>query len=140
MQEEEINREGIRRETEERQETNRKEDKERLKQLIKPISEDVKKIKEIFFKKCEERANKLGADISNLVRKNQLSFVELNNKLQSVEEVKCQSRFGGLEVLCWPLVPKFAGSNPAETVGFLGRKNPQHAFLRRGSKAVGTML
>ena len=28
-------------------------------------------------------------------------------------------------------VPKFAGSNPAEAVGFLGRKNPQHAFLRR---------
>ena len=35
--------------------------------------------------------------------------------------------FGGLEVSCWPLVPKFAGSNPAETVGFLrANKNPQH--------------
>ena len=44
------------------------------------------------------------------------------------------SGFGGLEVACWPLVPRFAGSNPAEAVGFLGRKNPQHAFLRRGSK------
>jgi len=30
------------------------------------------------------------------------------------------------------LVPKFAGSHPAEAVGFLGRKNFQHAFLRRG--------
>jgi len=47
--------------------------------------------------------------------------------------------FGGLGVACWPLVPKFAGSNLAEAVGFLGRKNPQHAFLRRGSKAVGPM-
>jgi len=47
--------------------------------------------------------------------------------------------FGGLEVTCWPLVLKFAGSHPAEAVGFLGRKNPQHAFLRRGSKAVGPM-
>ena len=47
--------------------------------------------------------------------------------------------FGGLGVGCWPLVPKFPGSNPAETVGFLGRKNPQHDFLRRGSKAVGLM-
>jgi hypothetical protein len=28
--------------------------------------------------------------------------------------------FGGLEVACWPLVPKFAGSHPAEAVGFLG--------------------
>ena len=30
--------------------------------------------------------------------------------------------FGGLGVACWPLVPKFAGSNLAEAVGFLGRK------------------
>ena len=28
------------------------------------------------------------------------------------------SGFGGLEVACWPLVPKFAGSNLAEAVGF----------------------
>ena len=49
------------------------------------------------------------------------------------------SGFGGLGVACWPLVPKFAGSNPAEAVGFLGRKNPQHAFLRMGTKAVGPM-
>jgi hypothetical protein len=48
------------------------------------------------------------------------------------------SGFGGLEVACSPLVPKFAGSHQAEAVGFLGRKNPQHAFLRR-SKAVGPM-
>jgi hypothetical protein len=41
------------------------------------------------------------------------------------------SDFGGLEVTCWPLVHKFAGSHPAEA-----KKNPQHAFLRRGSKAV----
>ena len=37
------------------------------------------------------------------------------------------SGFGGLEVACWPLVPMFAGSNPAEAVGFLRvNKNPQH--------------
>ena len=30
--------------------------------------------------------------------------------------------FGGLEVVCWPLVPKFAGSNPAEAVGYLRAK------------------
>jgi hypothetical protein len=29
------------------------------------------------------------------------------------------SGFGGLEVTCWPFVPKFTGSNPAEAVGFL---------------------
>jgi hypothetical protein len=30
--------------------------------------------------------------------------------------------FGGLKVTCWPLVPKFAGSHPAEAFEFLGRK------------------
>jgi hypothetical protein len=49
------------------------------------------------------------------------------------------SGFGGLEAACWPLVPEFAGSNPAEAIGFFGRKNPQHAFLRRGSKAACPM-
>ena len=36
----------------------------------------------------------------------------------------CESGFGGLglEVTCWPLVPKFAGSNPAEAVGFFRAK------------------
>ena len=33
----------------------------------------------------------------------------------------------------------YTHTHPAEAVGFLGRKNPQHAFLRRGSKAVGPM-
>jgi hypothetical protein len=31
--------------------------------------------------------------------------------------------FGSLEVACWPLVPKYADSNPAEAVGFLRAKN-----------------
>jgi hypothetical protein len=32
------------------------------------------------------------------------------------------SGFGGLGVACWPSVPKFAGSNPAEAVGFFTAK------------------
>jgi hypothetical protein len=32
------------------------------------------------------------------------------------------SGFGGLGVACWPLVPKFAGSNPADAVGFFRAK------------------
>jgi hypothetical protein len=44
--------------------------------------------------------------------------------------------FGGLEDACWPLVTKFACSNPSD---FSGRKNPKHAFLRRGTKAGGRM-
>jgi hypothetical protein len=54
-------------------------------------------------------------------------------------------RFTGLvaasvSTLASGTVPKFAGSNTAETVEFFGRKNPQHAFLRRGSKSIGPML
>ena len=37
------------------------------------------------------------------------------------------------------IVSTFAGSNPAEVVGFFGLKNPQHAFLRRGSKRICPM-
>ena len=40
--------------------------------------------------------------------------------------------FGGLEVACWPLVAKFAGSNPAEAVGFLGRKKSSARLLSEG--------
>jgi hypothetical protein len=35
------------------------------------------------------------------------------------------SGFGGLEDACRPLVPKFAGSNPAEAVGFFRAKKSQ---------------
>jgi len=37
--------------------------------------------------------------------------------------------FGGLGVACWPLVPMFTGSNPAEAVGFLERKKKSSARL-----------
>ena len=37
--------------------------------------------------------------------------------------------FGGLGVACWPLVPKFAGSNPAEAVGFLRGEKKSSARL-----------
>jgi len=41
--------------------------------------------------------------------------------------------FGGLEVACWPLVPKLAGSDPAEAVG----KNPQHLVdLRHVKRSI----
>jgi hypothetical protein len=48
------------------------------------------------------------------------------------------SGFDGLGVACWPLVPKFAGSNPAEAVEFF-RAKKSSALLRRGSKAVCPM-
>ena len=49
--------------------------------------------------------------------------------------------FGGLGVACWPLVPKFAGSNPAEAVGFFRAKKfsarlPSEGKLNRRSHVV----
>ena len=59
---------------------------------------------------------------------NQFSYISENYVLISrISKTKCPkelmtSGFGGLEVECWPLVPKFAGSNPEEAVGFFGRE------------------
>ena len=36
--------------------------------------------------------------------------------------ISYSSGFGGPEVACWHLVPKFAGSHPAEAVGFFRAK------------------
>ena len=43
-----------------------------------------------------------------------------------------ESGFGGLEVACWSLVPKFAGSNPAEAVGFFSTKKSSARLCSRG--------
>ena len=42
------------------------------------------------------------------------------------------SGFGGLEVACWPLAPKFAGSNPAKAVGFFRAKKSSAPFPSEG--------
>ena len=42
------------------------------------------------------------------------------------------SGFGGLEVAYWPLVPKFAGSNPAEAVGFFRAKKSSSRLPSEG--------
>jgi hypothetical protein len=41
----------------------------------------------------------------------------------------------GVIFSCLPLDPRLAGSDPAN-----GDKNPQHAFLRRGSKVISPIL
>jgi hypothetical protein len=68
-----------------------------------------------------------------------LMFYRSSCRFELSHHKYADSGFGGLEVACWPLVPMFAGSNRAEAVGFLRAKNPQHAFLRMGSKAVCPM-
>ena len=42
------------------------------------------------------------------------------------------SGFGGLEVAYWPLVPKFADSNPAEAVGFFTAKKSSACLPSEG--------
>ena len=41
---------------------------------------------------------------------------------EDISEFIVDCGFGGLEVACWPLVPKFTGSNPAEAVGYFRAK------------------
>jgi hypothetical protein len=42
------------------------------------------------------------------------------------------SGLSGLEVACWPLEPKFAGSNPAEAVRFFGAKKSSARLTSEG--------
>ena len=47
-------------------------------------------------------------------------MIEIHFHVMLLRVLRLQlSGFGGAEVACWPLIPKFAGSNPAEAVGFL---------------------
>jgi hypothetical protein len=45
-----------------------------------------------------------------------------NNNNNNLLVRRIESGFGGLEDACWPLVPKFGGSIPAEVVGFFRAK------------------
>ena len=58
--------------------------------------------------------------------------VHLPNFVSCLCLTEWRSGFGGLEVACWPLVAKFVGSNPAETVGFLGRKKSSARLPSKG--------
>jgi uncharacterized FlaG/YvyC family protein len=100
MQDDKIDQDRSRLETEEKQknrrkekagsERTRKEDKERLKHLIQQIREEVQQMKEGWLKRYEDRASKPAVDIVDLEKKTQHSVVEVNNKIQSVEEMQCQ--------------------------------------------------
>jgi hypothetical protein len=68
-QEDKIERERIRRETEEKHERNRRVDRERLEPLIKQFRKDVERMREGLVEKCDRRANKLAGDISKLENK-----------------------------------------------------------------------
>jgi len=87
------------------------------------------------------RVTMRGLSFDNLLhlRKTRISKINGSQEEEEEEEEKKESSCKRLRWSRGRALPKFAGSNPAETVGFLGRKNPQHAFSRRGSKAVGPM-
>ena len=67
------------------------------------------------------------------------SFTENDRLVTHIRPTPPPSKLFPVYYLLWPLAPKFASSNPVEAVGFFGRKNPQHAFLRRGSKRICPM-
>jgi hypothetical protein len=50
------------------------------------------------------------------------------------------SRLGGVKVSVLAIGPKVCKFKPGQSDGYLkGNKSPQHAFLRRGSKAGGSV-
>jgi hypothetical protein len=69
----------------------------------------------------------LGYKRENIYDWEQITTISLTSDLcrypkrRAVSELQ-KSCFGGLEVACWSLVHKFAGSNPAEAVGFFRAK------------------
>ena len=74
-----------------------------------------------------ETANELRYNISKVslpVNVNGEQFEQYNRDFNKYGIILTDnaSGFGGLVVACWPLVPKFAGSNPAEAVRFLRGK------------------
>jgi hypothetical protein len=60
------------------------------------------------------------SELSAISEIHNLSFLTCISQCSFTLKILCRHRidFGGLEVACWPLVPKFMGSNPAEAVGF----------------------
>jgi hypothetical protein len=93
---------------------------------------DATKIQQSLFATLLNRLRTLGEPHNSNMRIAQNKLLQLTVYVIGIN----LSGFGGLEITCWPLVPKFAGSNPAEAVGFFSAKNPQHAFLGGEVKAV----
>jgi len=53
---------------------------------------------------------------------NFLSFLSTRRSCEEKTLIHYSKLIGDLGLACWPLVPKFAGLNPAEAVGFLRAK------------------
>ena len=56
------------------------------------------------------------------VRRLNLPIINLWVNNHNAFKFNLSKELTGLEVACWPLVPKFAGSNPTEAVGYFRAK------------------
>ena len=76
--------------------------------------------RDLYDEVMEEEINPFDISIKKDGKRNTacMSKVLRENVVDVIEFNSCESSFGGLGVACWPLVPKFAGSNPAEAVRF----------------------
>ena len=70
------------------------------------------------FEQIHKHATKY-KDYKNVHEDNYVFFPQTSESRETHSGGNLTIMFGGLGVACWPLVPKFAGSNPAELVGFL---------------------
>ena len=59
-----------------------------------------------------------------------LYYVDDTSEIMMKNLTDVTGMFGGLEVACWPLVPKFAGSNPVEGVTW------KSGIFRQNSSAI----
>ena len=75
----------------------------------------------VYFCFATSRLLKRWKDFWEVLRHTQI-LKDANCKQKWYGSISHVNGFGGLEVACWPLVPKIAGSHPAEAVGFLVRK------------------
>jgi hypothetical protein len=57
------------------------------------------------------------------------SLCSIFNKATCTQNCRLTQLFIEDVIYCGDMVPKIAGSNPAEAIGIFGRQNPQHAFL-----------
>ena len=68
---------------------------------------------------------------------------ETRYRLMSVSSYSVRKENTSIPVVQWlsysPLDPRFASSNPAGSMDFSERKNPEYDFLRKGSKAMGSV-
>ena len=92
----------------------------------------------IYKQNEKQRVSKNGFILTYAAETRRMQILETTET--NTKNFSCYSSgFGGLGVSVLATGTRVRGFKPGQAVGFLGRINPQHAFLRRGSKDVGPM-